>query len=91
VIETYEVLTPDITGICEAVKKRNLWISHYDPVAYKSWIAENRADPICFTMAHHLVTDGISWRILLEDLYTACNKRLKEARYDHIQKNCFVA
>ncbi len=30
-----------------------------------------------FVVAHHLVIDGVSWRILFEDLYTAC--RLIEA------------
>ncbi len=29
------------------------------------------ADPLCWLVLHHLVTDGISWRILLPDLATA--------------------
>ncbi|APE36327.1 non-ribosomal peptide synthetase [Nocardia mangyaensis] len=29
------------------------------------------ADPLCWLVLHHLVTDGVSWRILLPDLATA--------------------
>ncbi|MFG1795705.1 amino acid adenylation domain-containing protein, partial [Nocardia sp. NPDC049149] len=29
------------------------------------------ADPVCWLVLHHLVTDGVTWRILLPDLATA--------------------
>jgi amino acid adenylation domain-containing protein/non-ribosomal peptide synthase protein (TIGR01720 family) len=70
VIETYEALTPDITGICEAVK-RKFDIAH-DLLLKAALIQEKQGQTYLFITAHHLVADGISWRILLEDLYTAC-------------------
>ena len=35
-------------------------------------------------IAHHLVVDGVSWRILLEDLAAAYRRRLRAAAEDHL-------
>src|SRR5436309_3236360 len=35
------------------------------------WPAAWRSRPVVVLAAHHLVVDGVSWRILLEDLDTA--------------------
>ncbi|MEV0538296.1 amino acid adenylation domain-containing protein [Nocardia salmonicida] len=48
---------------------------HLDPtvgaVARFVMIERADADPLCWLVLHHLVTDGVSWRILLPDLATA--------------------
>ncbi len=40
---------------------------------------EGRA-PRLLVVIHHLVVDGVSWRVLLEDLQTACEQRAREHR-----------
>ena len=41
-----------------------------------AYIRSGPADSYLLITAHHLIMDGISWRILLEDLYTAYNDLL---------------
>ncbi|MEM8510042.1 MAG: amino acid adenylation domain-containing protein [Bacteroidota bacterium] len=41
---------------------------------------------LLFITAHHLVIDGVSWRILLEDIYTMCRALLKNKKYHLPQK-----
>jgi amino acid adenylation domain-containing protein/non-ribosomal peptide synthase protein (TIGR01720 family) len=38
---------------------------------FGTWLIESRPRPRLVLTAHHLVVDGVSWRILLEDLRTA--------------------
>ncbi|MEU1544735.1 amino acid adenylation domain-containing protein [Nocardia sp. NPDC005745] len=70
-----EVVTAgaDAEATCEHALQRAA--DHLDPeagvVARFVWIDRAGAAPLLWLVLHHLVTDGVSWRILLPDLATA--------------------
>jgi non-ribosomal peptide synthase protein (TIGR01720 family) len=74
-IEKHELQTAansdeQLMEICIAIKN-SLKISN--GLLLKAALITSGADELLFITAHHLVVDGISWRILLEDLYATYN------------------
>jgi len=60
---------PALTAHCQRLKGS---LNIYDGPMLKAAILKEKGGPErLFITAHHLVVDGLSWRILLEDLYTA--------------------
>jgi amino acid adenylation domain-containing protein/non-ribosomal peptide synthase protein (TIGR01720 family) len=60
----------DITAVC-AAEQAALNLEH-GPLARAIWFAGDAGDPgRLFIVIHHLAVDGVSWRILLEELWTA--------------------
>ena len=41
-----------------------------------------RQPRLLLVIVHHLVVDGVSWRVLLEDLYTVCGQRARGGQSD---------
>ncbi|WP_040836998.1 non-ribosomal peptide synthetase [Nocardia brevicatena] len=64
---------PDIESTCEREVRRaaDLLDPEAGIVARFVLIERADADPLCWLVLHRLVTDGVSWRILLPDLATA--------------------
>ncbi|MFD4431998.1 AMP-binding protein, partial [Nocardia sp. NPDC058497] len=64
---------PDIEETCERAVRRaaDLLDPESGVVARCVLIERTDADPLCWLVAHHLVVDEVSWRILLPDLATA--------------------
>jgi amino acid adenylation domain-containing protein/non-ribosomal peptide synthase protein (TIGR01720 family) len=67
-ISEYEVEEEmQVEGICEKIKAS---FNLQEDLLIKAAIIRNRgSDDYLFITAHHLIMDGISWRILLEDIY----------------------
>ncbi|WP_039795346.1 non-ribosomal peptide synthetase [Nocardia araoensis] len=70
-----EVVTADadLEATCERALQRaaDLLDPEAGVVARFVWIERADAAPLLWLVLHHLVTDGVSWRILLPDLATA--------------------
>ncbi len=76
VIEEFEIGSGDdsfldLIGICEIIK--NSFDIRNSLLLKAAIIKENNASEMLFITAHHLVIDGVSWRVLLEDLSTIYN------------------
>lgn len=69
-LHTFEIKPGErsLVHYCEHLRQFDL---HNDLLFRAAIIRENGQAPRLFITAHHLVIDGVSWRILLEDLYTA--------------------
>ncbi|MFR9768817.1 amino acid adenylation domain-containing protein [Nocardia sp. SC052] len=63
----------DLDATCERALQRaaDLLDPEAGVVARFVWIERADAAPLLWLVLHHLVTDGVSWRILLPDLATA--------------------
>jgi surfactin family lipopeptide synthetase A len=64
-----------IIQICQ--KLRNSFIIENTLLIKAGIIKGNRSD-LLFITAHHLIIDGVSWRILLEDFYSVYNSLIEE-------------
>ncbi|MCX2492854.1 amino acid adenylation domain-containing protein [Pedobacter sp. PF22-3] len=84
VIETHQALSGDISGICEALRQKS--DVENDFLLRVARIQTMQGQNYLFITAHHLVTDGISWRILVEDLYTCCKALENEMQVTLPQK-----
>lgn len=74
-IEAHSCSSAAVSGLCQHIKRR---FDITSSLLIKAAIIKvNGVDELLFITAHHLVVDGVSWRILLEDLhavYTALEK-----------------
>lgn len=64
----------DISGV---VEKLRLTISLDNGLLAAAELFESEGNPILVLVVHHLAIDTVSWRILIEDIATAC-KQLRE-------------
>lgn len=74
-IEEYEIKTSDVTGslvsICQDIKSR---LDIVNGLLMKAAIIrDGNGNELLFITAHHLIIDGVSWRIFLSDLYNFYN------------------
>ncbi|WP_062985006.1 non-ribosomal peptide synthetase [Nocardia anaemiae] len=65
----------DLTETCERELQRAADLLDPEAGVVARFVLIDRAegDPMCWLVLHHLVTDGISWRILLPDLAIAAS------------------
>lgn len=67
--EIEDAQAPDFIEHCQRIKGS---LNIYEGLLLKAAILKEKAGKeLLFITAHHLVIDGLSWRILLEDLYIA--------------------
>ena len=76
-----------IQNLCQQIK------SSFDitnSLLIKAALLKEKESDLLFITAHHLIIDGISWRILLKDFYKVYNSLEKGKRYELSKKTASI-
>lgn len=74
VLEVEAAAGEQLPGICEAARRL---IDIENGSLIKAVHIQQQGTALLFIAVHHLAIDGYSWRVLLEDLHTACTLLVK--------------